>query len=104
MTQHAQQALSAQGAELQPPHGACHICALDGCDDPVYFDGNVVHDYCNKSHADLALELGQRTESNRTRQNNSTRENRSRDSALFSPTLLSRACLTDAITLALGDR
>lgn len=92
--QHAQEAVAARGGVLQPPHGVCHLCALEGCDDPVYFDerSEVVHEYCCKTHAEIALERGERAPSNRSLQGASTRENRS-----VEPQMLRNFCLNIAL-------
>eukprot|EP01094_Clydonella_sp_ATCC50884_P021154 TRINITY_DN4583_c0_g1_i1.p1 TRINITY_DN4583_c0_g1~~TRINITY_DN4583_c0_g1_i1.p1 ORF type:complete len:479 (-),score=112.80 TRINITY_DN4583_c0_g1_i1:118-1554(-) len=59
---HAKQALR-QGVipKLDPPHGSCQQCALQGCSETVYFDASTsrVHDFCSWRHSRLAMERGE---------------------------------------------
>eukprot|EP00960_Hanusia_phi_P009331 270302-Hanusia_phi.AAC.2 len=70
---HARLALEAQGQNLQPPHGICHLCQLPGCDEPVYYDEEEdrVHDFCCLAHAYQAQDMGMWPLSNRSIQRHS---------------------------------
>jgi hypothetical protein len=63
---HAQQATDSIAA----PHGGCHVCQLEGCDEPVFYEESIdrVHEYCSRFHADQALAQGDRAPSNRSTQ------------------------------------
>ncbi|CAM9848754.1 unnamed protein product [Pylaiella littoralis] len=63
---HAAEAVSrGMRARLRRPHGHCHVCKLDGCSLPVFFDSakNHVYDFCSKRHANRAIADGQWTRS-----------------------------------------
>ena len=47
--------------KIQPPHGHCQLCKLEGCTKSLYFDAKTgrVHDFCCFSHAKLAIERGE---------------------------------------------
>ncbi|CAM9618590.1 unnamed protein product [Ectocarpus sp. 4 AP-2014] len=47
-------------AELDRPHGRCHVCQLRGCSEPVYLDSDTgrVYDFCCRRHANKAIGRG----------------------------------------------
>jgi hypothetical protein len=75
---HAKAALEQQGRELPPPHGACHVCKLAGCNQPVFFEEGTgrVHDFCCLTHAQMAREAGVWPASNRRLQGHAHPDNR----------------------------
>ncbi|CAE8641545.1 unnamed protein product [Polarella glacialis] len=64
------------GWHLKEPHGYCHRCNLEGCNQTVYFDeaAGRVHDFCSKGHADEAIEDGDWQPSNKRRTANSPQQ------------------------------
>jgi len=61
-------ALQATRGQVNAPHGNCHQCKLDGCEETVYFEeaAQRVHDFCCKGHADIAIERGDHPRSERS--------------------------------------
>ena len=61
-------ALQATRGHVNAPHGNCHQCKLDGCEETVYFEeaAQRVHDFCCKGHADIAIERGDQPRSERS--------------------------------------